>query len=114
MSKKTKIIILIILSFLLTLFLFELIIGCGSMKSTMDYSIKHGGNMFAIYAPIVEAGIYHFIFIIIIAFIAHFKNIDSTYKKILKYLPVYTIVLTLPMSLPAMLLASIFHLYGLG
>lgn len=114
MSKKTKIIILIILSFLLTLFLFELIVGCGSMKSTVNYAAKHGGNMFAIYAPIAKAGMYHFIFIIIIAFIAHFKNIDNTYKKILKYLPVYTILLTLPMSMPAMFFASFFHLYGLG
>ena len=115
MSKKTKNIILIILGFLISLFIFELIFGIGNFDRMMEDAMERNlGGPFIIFTSFVLAGIYHAIFIGIIAIILRFTNIDKIYKKIIAYLPVYSLVLILPMMLVAGEFASFFHLYGLG
>ena len=111
MSKKNRNIILIILGFLLSLFLFQLIIGCYLRETFYDSN----DDMFVVaFSPIINAGIYHFIFISVMAILVRFTKIDKTYKKILAYLPVYTVVLSLPMSALAVGFANYFHLFGYG
>lgn len=115
MSNQTKTTILIILGFLLSLFLFELIIGCGDLQNTVNYASNEGyGGPFIVFTSFVLSGIYHALFIGVIAIILRFTNVNRTYKKIVAYLPVYSIVLTLPMMLVACEVAGFFHLYGLG
>lgn len=108
MSKKTKNSILIILGFLFSLFFFQLFIGCGEREKIYNQDC----DMFVLeFAPVIDALKYHFIFISAIAILAYFSKIDKTYKKLLAYLPIYTIVLSYPMSILAYEFANYFHLF---
>ena len=114
MSKKIKNIILIIIVFLISLLFFELVFGVRNFDEMMKEATERDlGGPFIIFTPFVLAGIYHAIFIGIITIILRFTNADKTYKKIIAYLPVYSLVLILPMMLVAGKVASFFHLYGL-
>ena len=116
MSNKTKNIILIILGFLLSLFLFALFIGCGTVNSTMETAIENNwdGGPFIAVGSFILVGLLHCIFIGIIAIIAWFTNINKTYKKILAYLPAFSIILFMPISAFAMCFATFFHLFCFG
>ncbi len=100
MSKKNKNIILIISTFILFMFLYEIVILPMIMKwspilSSADTSIEWGmlGYM------LVQALIYPSIIVSIVALIVRFnkkinQKIDKTYRKIIYYLPIYALVLS--------------------
>lgn len=53
--------------------------------------------------PCIEAGIYHFMCMVIIAIICKFsKEKYKEFKEIIYVLPVLTFVFTIPMSIPVM------------
>lgn len=115
MNKKTRNIIVIISLFLLSLFLFDLVVGCGSLDSSMKYAIENNtsGSQFIPIGLFLLAGIIHCMFVILVAIIFHFTKVDRTYKKIIAYSSVYSIVLSLPMGVLSMFFAHFLNLYNL-
>ena len=106
MSKQTKNKILIILFYLISLFLFEFIIGDCNFEKNAQECVSNGDSVFALFAPYGEAGFYHFIFISCIAIYVKFsKKIDIAYKHIIYWFPLITFIFSLPMGL----LAAIFE-----
>ena len=114
MSKKTRNIILIILCYILSLFLFEVLIGDGNFERvTQDCEQKGFNTPFPYMTSYIIAGITHFVLVTIIAFICIFiKNMDKEYKRIIYSFPIITFTFSFPMALLAMLFARAFHLYG--
>ncbi len=84
MTRKTKISILIITIYLISLFLFELFIGTARILEYMEECVKQ--DMFNVLAPLVttiEAGIWHFICVSIVAIICKFiKQIGSSLNRV--------------------------------
>ena len=115
MSKKTKNKILIILIYFISLFIFEVIIGVGGFEKTIQYCAEKGNsNPLMVYAPMIEAGVYHFIFVSIIAIACIFyKKLDKSYKIIIYFFPMFTFYLSFPMWLLAAMFCRVFGLYGL-
>lgn len=115
MNKKTKKIIVIISLFLLSLFLFDLVVGCGSLDGSMEYAIENNtsGSQFMPIGVFLLAGIIHCMFVILVAIILHFTKIDKTYKKIVAYSSVYSIVLSLPMGVLSMYFAHFLNIFNL-
>ena len=114
MSKKTKNIILMIIIYIISLFLFELIIGVGNFSKVEEICVRNGYNTpFPYFISFVFAGIYHFIFVTAVAIISlFFKRIDKAYKTTLFIFPFFTYLFSLPMMIPACYFATAFHLYG--
>ena len=114
MSKKTINIIVIVLCYFISLFLFELLIGDGNfMKIAEDCDKKGFNTPFPYMTSYIIAGINHFVVVSFIAIIFIFvKNINSAYKKIIYSFPIITFVFYLPMSFLSTLFAKAFHLYG--
>lgn len=114
MSKKTRNIIIIVLCYFVSLFLFELIIGDGNfMKIAEDCDQKGANTPFPYMTSYVIAGINHFVLVSFIAIKFIFvKNINSAYKKIIYSFPIITFIFSLPMSFLSTLFAKVFHLYG--
>ena len=105
MSTQTKNKILIILFYLISLFLFEFIIGDCNFEKNAQECVSNGDSVFALFALYGEAGFYHFIFISCIAIYVKFsKKIDIAYKHIIYWFPLITFIFSLPMGL----LAAIF------
>jgi len=73
--------------------------------------------MFNVLAPLVtpiEAGIWHFICVSIVAIICKFiKPIDKSYKNIIYAFPIITFIFSIPMGLLTTYLANIFNWFGL-
>ena len=90
MTRKTKISILIITIYLISLFLFELFIGTARTLEYVEECVEQ--DMFNVLAPLVtpiEAGILHFICVSIVAIICKFiKPIDKSYKNIIYAFPI--------------------------
>lgn len=100
MSKQTKNKILIILFYLISLFLFEFIIGDCNFEKNAEKCVTDGANFFALFAPYVEVGFYHFIFIsCIVIYVKFSKKIDIEYKHIIYWFPLITFIFSLPMGL---------------
>ena len=114
MSQKTKKILLMIVIYAISLFLFELIIGNGNFEKVEHECIEKGYyTPFPYFTSFIEAGIYHFIVVTIIAIICKFnKKIGITYKKVIYIFPFLTFIFSLPMMIPTTLFARAFHLYG--
>ena len=107
MSKKNKNIILIISSFLLFMFLFEMINCLILNKIEMD------NDSFADMMTIVL--VYPVIIVSIIALIVRFnktlnKKIDKTYRKIIYYIPIYALILPIPIFILAGTFLKIIHI----
>lgn len=114
MSKKTRNIILIILIYFISLFIFELIIGVGEFEKTMQYCNEKGNsNPLIVFTPCIEAGVYHFIFVAIIAIVCIFyKKLGKSYKKIIYFFPMFTFFLSFPMWMLTTMFCRVFGLYG--
>lgn len=114
MSKKTRNIVIIILCYIISLFLFELIIGDGNfMKVAEDCERKGFNTPFPYFTSYIIAGINHFVLVTFIAIICKFvKKIDSTYKRIIFSFPIITFIFSFPMSFLSTSFAKAFHLYG--
>lgn len=112
MSKQTKNKILIILFYLISLFLFEFIIGDCNFEKNAQECVSNGDSVFALFAPYGEAGFYHFIFISCIAIYVKFsKKIDIEYKHIIYWLPLCTFIFALPMSCLATYVVKAYFLF---
>ena len=107
MSKKNKNIILIISSFLLFMFLFEMINCLILNKNEMD------NDSFSNIMTIVL--VYPVIIFSIIALIVRFnktlnKKIDKTYRKIIYYIPIYALILPIPIFILVSTFLKIIHI----
>ena len=107
MSKKNKNIALIISIFLLLLFLNDMVITIIVNKIDMDSSS---------FERMMEIRfIYPFIGFSILALIVRFnktlnKKIDKTYRKIIYYLPVYALIMPIPIGLLSGYFLKIIHI----
>ena len=115
MSKKSKNKILIIFIYFISFFIFELIIGVGGIEKTLQYCAETGNvTPLIIYVPIVEAGVYHFIFVSIIAIACVFyKKLDRSYKTIIYFFPMFTFFFSYTMWILTTMFCKVFGLYGL-
>lgn len=115
MTKKTKNIILIILIYIISLFIFELIIGVGGFEKTIQYCEENGNaNPLIVYVSMTEAGVYHFIVVSIIAIACMFyKKLDKNYKTVIYLFPMFTFFFSFPMWMLAVMFCRVFRLYGL-
>ena len=114
MSKKTINIILLILAYIISLFLFEVLIGDRNCMRIMQDCEQKGFNTFLPYmTSYIIADLNHFVLVTAIAIVCKFiKKIDITYKRIIYTFPIFTLVLFYPMTILSMLFAKAFHLYG--
>ena len=114
MSKKTRNIIILILCYFISLFLFEVLIGDKNCMRIMQNCEQKGFNTpFPYFTSYMIAGINHFILVTGIAIVVTFiKKIDKAYKITFYTFPAITFIFTYPMMIPAMLFAKAFHLYG--
>lgn len=115
MTKKTKISILIITIYFVTFFLFEFFIGTARAIESVEKSIELG--MASILTPMVtfvEAGIWHFICVLIVTMVCKYmKNIDKSYKHIVYSFPIITFIFSIPMGFLTTYLANILNCFGL-
>lgn len=99
MSKKSKNKILIVFFYFLSLFIFELIIGIVLVDEDIKGVVEGHYDFFAVMAVSIKAGIYHFIFVSLVAICVKFnKKIDIEYKHIIYCFPLCTYIFSLPMS----------------
>ncbi|MEG1008753.1 MAG: hypothetical protein RSF67_02860 [Clostridia bacterium] len=112
MSKKICKIIILIIFYIISLILFELVIGIGNFDKNAIESAKLGiDNPFVVFTPFAEAGICHFICVSIIAIYVKFnKNINSTIKNTIFCFPLFTFILTFPMMFPTIWIARLFQI----
>lgn len=103
-----------IFTYMITLFLFELIIGVGNFLEIEKDCVEKGYyTPFPYFTSFIMAGIYHFILVLFIAVISIFiKKLDKVYKIILCIFPLITFIFSLPMMIPTTIFARLFHLYG--
>ncbi len=115
MTRKTKISILIITIYLISLFLFELFIGTARTLEYVEECVEQ--DMFNVLAPLVtpiEAGIWHFICVSIVAIICKFiKPIDKSYKNIIYAFPIITFIFSIPVGLMTLYISSFFGWFGI-
>lgn len=115
MTRKTKISILIITIYFMTFFLFELFIGSARAIESIEKSIELG--MASILTPMVtfvEAGILHFICVLIVAIVCRcMKKIDKSYKHIVYSFPIITFIFSIPMGLMTTYLANVLNWFEL-
>lgn len=114
MSQKTKNIILLILFCIVSLFLFEVLIGDGNIRRIEKDCEEKGFNTFFPYmTSYMIASLNHFVLVTAIAIVCKFiKKMDITYKRIIYSFPIITLTLSYPMTILSMLFAKTFHLYG--
>lgn len=111
MSKKTKNKILIFLFYFLSFLLFELIIGVGKFDENARQCIEDGDNALALFAPFVESGSYHFIFICcIVIYVKFSKKISIDNKHLIYWFPLCTFLFTLPMIIPTVIVARFLNI----
>lgn len=115
MNKKTKISILIITIYFISFFLFELFIGTARILEYAEECVEK--DIFNVLAPLVtpiEAGIWYFICVSIVAIICKFiKQIDKSYKYIIYSFPLITFIFSIPVGLLATYFATFFGWFGL-
>ena len=115
MNKKTKISILIITIYFISFFLFELFIGTARTLEYVEECVEQ--DMFNVLAPLVtpiEAGIWYFICVSIVAIICKFiKQIDKSYKYIIYSFPLITFIFSIPVGILATYFATFFGWFGL-
>lgn len=114
MSKKTKIIILIILCYIISYFLFEVLIGDGNFRRIEKDCEEKGFNTFFPYmTSYMIASLNHFVLVTATAIVCKIiKKLDITYKRIIYTFPIFTLILFYPMTILSMVFARTFHLYG--
>ena len=112
MSKETKIKIVIVIGYFISLFLFELVNNILNYNKYMEFVESIDVHVLAvIFIPSIEAGICHFICVSIMAIIGKFfLKISKEYKKIIYFFPVLTFIFTIPMSLPVMYVHNVIGL----
>ena len=115
MNKKTKISILIITIYFISFFLFELFIGTARTLEYVEECVEQ--DMFNVLAPLVtsiEAGIWHFICVSIVAIICKFiQQINKSYKNIIYAFPIITFIFSIPMGILTTYLSNILNWFGL-
>ena len=115
MTRKTKISILIITTYFISFFLFELFIGTARTLEYLEECVEQ--DMFNVLAPLVthiEAGIWHFICVSIVAIICKFiKQIDKSYKNIIYAFPIITFIFSIPVGLMTLYISSFFGWFGI-
>lgn len=115
MTRKTKISILIITIYFISFFLFELFIGTARTLGYVEECVEQ--DMFNVLAPLVthiEAGIWYFICVSIVAIVCKFiKQIDKTYKHIIYFFPVVTFIFSIPVGLMTLYISSFFGWFGI-
>lgn len=105
MSKKDKNEILIVLLYFLSFLIFDVVIAIGQFDGDPRKIVEGHYDFFAVLASFANAGVYHFIFISCIAIYVKFsKKIDVEYKNIIRYFPLCTFILALPMSTPTVIM----------
>lgn len=115
MTRKTKITILIILIYFVTFFLFELFIGSARVLEYLEECMNLDRfNVLAPLVTIIEAGIWYFICLLIVAMVCKcIKKIDKSYKHIVYSFPIITFIFSIPMGLLTTYLANVFNWFGL-
>ncbi len=115
MTKKTKISVLIIVIYFLSLFVFEFFIGAGrGMKILQEAEEKGVLGIFTPMITFIEAGMIHFICVSIIAIFCRYNlSINKTYKHITYIFPLLTFIFSIPVGLLAVYLANYLNLFGL-
>lgn len=115
MTRKTKISLLIITIYFIAFFLFELFIGTARTLEYMEECVEL--ERFNVLAPLVthiEAGIWYFICVSMVAIVCRFiKRIDKSYKHIVYSFPIITFIFSIPMGLMTTYLANILNWFGL-
>lgn len=115
MTRKTKISIMIITIYFISFFLFELFIGSARGLENIKEAEELG--MLSIFTPMVtfaEAGIWHFMCVLVVAIVCRFiKQIDKSHKHIIYFLPMITFIFSIPVGLMATYFAKFFGWFGL-
>ena len=109
MFKTTKVKILIVIAYFISLFFFELINNLLNFNKYMELMQNLDIHILSIILiPCIEAGIFHFICMLVIIIIASFFiKINIEYKKIIYLFPLLTLIFTLPMSILVMYVYSL-------
>lgn len=115
MTRKTKITILIITIYFVTFFLFELFIGSARVLEYLEKCMElERFNVLAPLVTLIEAGIWHFICVLIVAMVCKYmKKIDKSYKHIVYSFPIITFIFSIPMGFLTTYLANILNWFGL-
>lgn len=109
MTKKDKNEILIVFLYFLSFLIFDLVIVIWEFDGNVQEIVGGNCDVFTLLASFADAGVYHFIFITIIAVCVKIsKKIDIEYKNIIRYFPLCTFILALPMSVPTAIIIRMY------
>lgn len=104
-KNKISIVILYFLSFLI----FDLVSEIIMFDGDLNQMIGGNYNFFKILGLYAKNGVYYFIFLSCIAIYVKFsKKINIEYKNIIRWLPLCTFILALPMCIPNAILVRIY------
>jgi len=111
-TKKNK--ILIVLLYIFSLFLFEVIIGGSNFEIVKQHCLEINVNTpFPYLTSFYEASFIHFIIVLLIViFFKIIKKFNYEYRNIVYGLPLVNIMLFIPIVLLAILFCRFFGLYG--
>ena len=114
MSRENKIKILLIISYFLSLFLFELVYITLNFEREIKTMVEMNYYFpLSIITPVIQAGIYHFVIVTILAIIIKFSSkIRKEYKKIIYSFPLLTFIFTIPMFFPVGIIARQFGVFN--
>lgn len=109
MTKTERNKILIVVLYFLSFLIFDLISEIIMFNGNLREMIGGNYNFFKLLAFYAKAGVYHFIFVSCIAIYTKFnKKINVEYKNIIRWFPLCTFILALPMLIPTSIVIRIF------